>query len=291
MKPWLLMTTILLASTGCTTLALERHSLALASTAENLRYQEIMDNLAAVAHDPAALPSYASIYSGAATINDSAQLMSSTVWNHMKGVSGFSTESVNPQIMRSATENWSLDPIVVPEKIEALRSVCQWAVYGPEMVSPNDMHLLTDPDVDPTFGRHFNVQDRLARLRPGWLHRGPLQEVPRHVAYKAHCRGTWVWVMPDDLDNLSNIALVFQDIARVNSNSPTLFPALPQPSWLTFATSTWLSPQGQPFNVYATVNVDLAENVISDVPYFPVRIDTVGVDSTLRSIINAKTVP
>jgi hypothetical protein len=293
-KRWILHVTCSLTCAGCTTMSLERHTLGLAATAEELRYQEVMDNLAMVAHDPSSLPAYTSIYSGAATINDSEQLMSATAWAHQKGMmaqNGFFSQAVSPQLMRMATDNWSLDPIVVPEKLEALRAACQWAVYGPEMISPSDMHLLTDPDLDPTFGRHFAVQDRLARLRPGWLQRGTILEVPRQVAYKAHYRGTWVWVMCDDLESLSNIALVFQDIARVNSNSTTLFPAAPQPAPLTFKTSNWLSPDRQPFSVYATVSVDLSKNVTSDIPYYPVRIDTVGTDPTLRSIISASVVP
>jgi len=295
MKPWTLLMACTLASTGCTTMALERKTLALASTSENLRYQEVMDNLAMVAHDPSALPAYASIYSGATGITDSATLGSTTSWAHLVGAgaqNGFASESTNPSLMRTAVDNWTLDPIVVPEKLEALRSACQWAVYGPETISPTDVHLLTNPDQDPTFGRHFDVQARLARLRPGWLHKSRcFEEVPLRAAYRAHYRGIWVWVMPDDLESLSILALVFQDIARVNSNSPTLFPTPPNPSPLLFTTANWISPDGQPFNVQALVNVDIRKNVISDVAYYPARIDNVASDPTLRSIIAVNNVP
>jgi len=294
MKPWTLMMACTLASTGCTALALERHTLALASTSENLRYQEVMDNLAMVARDPSALPAYASIYAGSVTVSDTAQLTSTTGWAHLVGLgaqNGFASELATPQVMRQIVDGWTLDPIVVPEKIEALRAVCQWAVYGPETIAPKDMHLLADPDIDQTFGRHFKVQDQLARTRPGWLHRGTFEEVPRCAAYKAHYRATWVWVMPDDLDNLSIITLVFQDIARVNSNSPTLYATLPTASPLIFYTSNWTSPDGQPFMVLAQVSVDLRNNVISDAPYFPLRVDNVTSDPTLRAIISAGSNP
>jgi hypothetical protein len=241
-----------------------------------------------VANEPSSLPAYSSIYSGTLNISDSGQLGSTTIWQAgLAAKSGFFSESASPQFIRQVVETWSLDPIVVPEKLEAMRAACQWMIYGPEMLSPHDMSLLADPDHDPSPGRHFGVQEQLARLPRGWIHHGKFSEMPWHICYKGHYHGTWVWVMPDGLDSLANFAVVIQNIARVNSNSLTLRPVPPNPGFLTFLTSDWVSPSGQRFMVQATVSVDVDRNLLPDTPYYAAREDDVGTESSLRSQISA----
>ena len=194
------------ACTGCTTLSLERQTLAQAASSGALRYQEVLNNLAMIANDPSALPAYSSIFAGTASVTDMGQFTSTTVWQHLKDVAvqnGFGSEAINPQISRAVLENWSLDPIVVPEKLEAMRAACQWMIYGPEMLSSLDHSLLASPDVDPSPGRHFGVEKQLAQLPPGWLGCGKRKDVPRGACYRAHCGHTWVWVMPEGTEALA----------------------------------------------------------------------------------------
>jgi hypothetical protein len=291
MKPWILVLASALAVSGCTTLSLERHTLAQGVSAGELRYQEVVDNLALIANDPSTLPVYSSIYYGTIAVTDQGQIGAQTTWQHVKGVgsqNGFASQTVNPQLSRTVLQNWSLDPILVPEKLEAIRSAAQWAVYGPERVSPEGMSLLASPDEDPAPGRHFGVRDRLARLEPGWVHYGRLTDVPLHAAYKGHCRGTWVWIMPEGLDALAEFALVVQNIARVSSNSLTLFHIPPSASAFSFATIPWVRCEdGHPYGVTATVSIRPGFLLSPDVPYYPWRVDNVGSDAALRSQVNA----
>jgi hypothetical protein len=256
----------------------------------DLRYREVLDNLAMVAQNYAALPAYSSIFSGSAQITDNAQLSSTTIWTVIGAMgsktSNFFSEAANPQASRTALGNWTLDPIVVPEKLEAMRCACRWVIYGPDRTG-DDAALLPSPDQALGPGRHFGVADRLARLPAGWLGIGGLKDVPLNACYKGHCGGTWVWVTPDGLAALSDFTLVLQNIARVDANSPTLFTPLPLPIPFTFATKDLELPTGKLATVTAIVSLDPGLNLMPDTPYVRYRADNPGADSHLRSVINA----
>ncbi|HKI38556.1 MAG TPA: hypothetical protein VKA46_42300 [Gemmataceae bacterium] len=292
MRPWLLILASAVGCTGCTTFSLEQHVIAQAASTSELRYREVLDNLAMVANDPYALPVYTSLFAGTAQVTDSAQVGATTQWQHVLRTaagnqSGFASEAANPQASRMVLENWTLDPVVVPEKLEAMRCACQWVIYGPERACADCPGLLASPDQAPSPGRHFGVADRLARLPPGWLHLGTRKDVPLSAAYKAHAGDTWVWVMPDGLEGLADFTLVFQDIVRINSNSPTLFYPLLLPSPLQFITWPYAAAGGRQYELSALVVVDPDGRLVPDQPYYRWRVDNVGADAHLRSQINA----
>jgi hypothetical protein len=295
MRPWILIVASALPCMGCTTVSLNRNTLAQAASTEDLRYKEVLDGLAAVANDPAALPAYASVYSGTAQVTDTEQMISTTMWQHVKGMgpqNGFASEAANPQFTRSVSLNWSLDPIVVPEKLEAVRAACQWVLYGPGHLSGDGLSLLSSPDQAPTPGRHFGVADRLARMPPGWLHVGALKDVPVRACYKGHCGATWVWITPDGLEGLADFTIVVQDIARVSSNSPTLF-AVPLPtSAVRVVTDTCdaVGPCGNPGAISALLTVDPMHRLAPAYPYYPLRVDNVSTESHFTSKISAASV-
>jgi hypothetical protein len=290
MKYGMLLLTSVLACTGCTTLALKRHTLSQQASPTDIRYQEVLDNLAMVAHDPAALPAYSSIFAGTAQITDTAQLVSATTFGP-----GAAAQVVNPQYSRAVLGNWTLDPINAPEKLEAIRCACRWVIYGREFACHDCVGLLDSPEQAPYPGRHFGLADRMARLPEGWLHIGRLVEVPVNACYKAHSGDTWVWVMPADMEALADFNLVLQDIARVDINSPSLQFIRPIPSDFVFPTSGGLEKTPchsgpyvnmKPF-VIAEVSVDPCGNLMPDTPYYRWRVENVGSDANLRSQINA----
>jgi hypothetical protein len=290
MKYGVLLVTAMLACTGCTTLALKRHALKQEATSTDIRYQEILDNLAMVAHDPAALPAYASIFTGTAQVTDTAQLGSTTTWSP-----GAAAQALAPQFTRAELGNWTLDPINAPEKLEAIRGACRWVVYGPRFAYCHDCGgLLASPEQWPWPGRHFGVADRLAQLPRGWLHVSPSCGVSPAARYKSHCGDTWVWVMPGETECLANFCLILQDIARVDINSPTLQCIRPAPSDFVFPTP---GPQRTPCCegpyartvpfVLAEVSIDPCGTLQPDTPYYRARVENVGSDAALRSQINA----
>jgi hypothetical protein len=263
-----------------------------------------MDNLALVASEPYALPAYSSIYAGTAQVTDTAQIASTSTIG-----SGVAAQVASPQYTRAVLGNWTLDPINVPEKLEAIRCACQWAVYGRDFACRDCADILSSPpaydvlavpshthnDFERRTWRHFGVINRLANLPDGWLRRGCKSDVPPDACYRAHYGKTWVWVMPGATGYLAEFTLILQDIARIDSNSPTLLAIQPNPSDFTFPTvsaSIKPCPTG-PYSstklvgVIAEVSVDRCGNLVSDKPYYPWRLENVGSDSNLRSQINA----
>jgi hypothetical protein len=243
-----------------------------------------------VAHDPAALPAYASIFAGSAQVTDTTQLGSVTTWTP-----GAAAQAATPQFTRAVLGNRTLDPINSPEKLEVIRSACRWVIYGPTFACSRDWGgLLASPEQAPYPGRHFGVADRLARLPQGWLHVSPSRGVPSQARYKAHRGDTWVWVMPDGTEGLADFSLILQDIARVDINSTTLQFIRPFPSEFYFPTlgSDRTPCCAGPYvntkpNVIADVSVDPCGNLTSDTPYYRWRTENVGSDANLRSQINA----
>jgi hypothetical protein len=284
------------ACSGCTTMALERHALRQGESATEIRYQEVMENLARVAHDPAALPAYSSIFVGTTQVTDSASLGSTTVWV-TRGVmgttrGGFVAETANPQIARNISENWALDPVMAPEKIEALRCACRWVIYGPEKACDSCPTLLLSPEEDHSPGRHFGVAQRLARLPACWVHVGRCKDVPAKALYKAHYEHTWVWVMPDGMQGLADFTLIFQDIARVQINSDSLFTPAIQPCVFQRATPqgpAGSAPTSTKLEVTAYMNRD--HQLVPGVEYRQLRFDNLAADSSLRSAVSAAAGP
>jgi hypothetical protein len=230
----------LLASTGCTSLALEKQTLSHAASPTDIRCQEIMDNLAMVAQDPYRLPAFSSIFAGTAQITDTASLVSMTTISP-----AHAAQTINPSFTRAVNGNWTLDPINTPEKLEAMRCCCRWVVYGREFACKDCDSILLRPEeacsvLDPkTYrGRHFGVHDRMCKLPQCWLSMGRRHEVPSCALYKAHCGDMWVWVTPPNLKGLADFSLILQDIARVDINSPTIFCIRQTPSDFLFPTKS-----------------------------------------------------
>jgi hypothetical protein len=318
MKYLKLLLASILASTGCTSLALERHTLSQGASPTDIRYQEVMDNLAMVAKDPFALPAFSSIFAGTAQITDTASLISTTTIG--PGVAG---QTINPSWTRAVTGNWTLDPINTPEKLEAMRCCCRWVVYGQEFAVRDCGTILLRPEQACTVlnppeyqGRHFGVYERLCKMPQHWLAMGRRHDVPPCARYKARCGDTWVWVTPENLKGLADFSLILQDIARVDINSPTIFCIRQVPSDFLFPSTSPTKPRNLSFkcppardccpvqvgatpplscpetnktlpNVVAEVSVDPCGKLMPDNPYYRYRVENAGSDPYLRSQISA----
>jgi hypothetical protein len=278
---------IVITCSGCTMVALRRATLSQVDSAVDLRYREIVENLALLADDPNALPFYASIYAGTCQIQDTMSLGETTLWQHAKGLNGFGSQTANPQLQRQIGQNWTLDPMVDPERLEAMRFACWWVIFGPQSVGQAGSCLLCRPDQVPCEpGRHFGVFDQLAGLPVGWLQISHNQKPPQCAAYKVKHGKTWVWVPPDGIRGLADFSLVVQSISRVNINSPTLFnPGLSPAQW-TFPASVDV-PTCSPHTASVTVAVNCNGQLVPDAPYYRYRFDSLGSDPTFRSQIIA----
>jgi len=279
------MTMAVVACAGCTMGTLRRETLTQVDSAVDLHYREVMDNLALFADDPNALPVFASIFTGTSQITDTESFGETTVWQRAKGLNGFGSQTAAPVVTRQIGQNWTVDPIVDPERLEAIRFSLWWVIYGPQSVGPEGISLLARPDQVPNLaGRHFGVLDQMNRLPNGWFRRGGSDEVPRNTAYKACHGGISVWVLPEGVRGLADLSLVLQNISRVNINSTTLFnPGLVGPAMWQFN----ISPKGSASKVSVTVAVDYQGKLAPDTPYIPTRLDSLGNDPTFRSQVVA----
>jgi hypothetical protein len=120
----------------------------------DLRYREVLENLAMIADNPAILPSFSSIYAGTTDISDTLQASSQTIWLRMLtkpfgSATLFSTESLDVPATRAVKQNWTLDPVIVPEKLAAMRCACWWALFGPEHLCGNCLGLQKYQDGAP----------------------------------------------------------------------------------------------------------------------------------------------
>jgi hypothetical protein len=215
-KFWLLVSLGLLACTGCTTVWLEEYTVRQTKSSGAGRDQLVMNCLATVAANPDALPPYALYSSGIATVTDSVTLAQTTTWAPMK----YLLQNLGLTASTAPKGQWTVDPAGEYQQLEAIHAACLWALFGPEhSAQAYPTGILADPGDFPDGKIHLAVEERLARTRPGWVHRGRLIDVPACARYKAHKGATWVWVMPEDAESLAQFTLVLQDIATLD---PTL---------------------------------------------------------------------
>jgi hypothetical protein len=283
-KTFLVMT-LVISCVGCTMVTLRRETLSQVDSAVDLRFREIIENLALLADDPNALPFYASIYAGTSQITDTMSFGETTLWQRAKSLDGFGSQTANPQLQRQIGQNWTVDPMVDPERLEAMRYACWWVIFGPQSADQAGMSLLARPDQVPCApGRHFGVLDDMTRLPQGWLQISSIQKPPHCAAYKAQHGKTWVWVLPEGVRGLADFSLVVQSISRVDINSTTLFNPIWAPATMGIDAD---ADMGCNYTVSVTVAVDCNGKLAPSTPYYRWRLDSLGSDAAIRSQIIA----
>jgi hypothetical protein len=300
----------LVASTGCTSVALERATLAHAQSSTDLRYKEAIENLAMIASNPALLPAYSTIHAGTTDVSDTIRGSSTSTWARVAAkpfrfATHFATQNADFTGSRAVKSNWTLDPVIVPEKLRAMRAACRWVAFGPESVGP-EIQLLksyqppkfTEKPAPDCFrymeilpgcdkGYYFGVADRLACLPQGWLHQVDRRiDVPHDACYWAGCGGKFVWVGEEGMAALSEFVLILQQIARADFGTAYFPPPVTRTIQIPFgiaalggatATATlYVDEQG-----WLTPGANMAAVPIK------ARRDNVGLSAELRSVINA----
>jgi hypothetical protein len=221
-----LLPALLIACCGCTSTSLGQHTVNQAVSIADMRYHEVLDNLAIVAHNQGTLPSFATTNSGSANLTNTISADATTFFSN--SVNGFSEELLNVFGSHNPELNWTVDPVVAEPLLEALKYASMWAVCGHPPDAPRAMDLLREPRREDIYGCHhadypgrlndfhLGVADQLASLPHDWLHIGCLGDVPRSACYKAHCCGTYVWVNPEGMAGLSAFTLIVLDIATID---------------------------------------------------------------------------
>jgi hypothetical protein len=242
---------------GCTATSLKSYTLNQALSVSDMRYRQVMHDLAVAANNPGVLPAFALTASGTATVARTASIDTMTIWD--QAVRGLSREVLlgsathNPQLM------WTLTPVVAEPQLEALHYACLWAILGPPPEGSRAMELLRawrDDDLYPKpkgatrhlSPYHFGVACQLAALPPGWARVAKAGCAPRGAAYSATVGGVTVWVDRRDLPALSEFVLVVLDISTTvpQGLSPATATVVREQGGTLKVTETWLATQEAP---------------------------------------------
>ncbi len=171
----------LAVSGGCLHRQLEFTAHRTLSRLPELQYQQVVDNLAAIAANPAHLPYLAVVGQGAIQVTDNG---TSTLGLTIPMTSA-KPYGLTIGTTRNVTGTLSLGTVTSPDKIRAMQAVYQLAVAGS------------------------------ARQEPAhsWLKVGTKREVPHGARFSGQHGDVWVWVMPEDVAGLSELTLAILDIA------------------------------------------------------------------------------
>ena len=147
----------------------------------DLQYQQVIDNLAKLASNPGFLPYLAVAGQGSVQVTDNGN---STLGVNLSPAA-FGPGSLSIGTSRNVTGTWSLGTITSPEKIRSMQAIYLRALRGRAAG-------------DPAFG---------------WLKVGRRGDVPRQAVYVGRFEDIFVWVMPEGIEGLSDLALAIMDIA------------------------------------------------------------------------------
>ena len=185
---------------GCMNRQLELTTRRTLNTLPDLHYQQVIDNLAAVAANPGRLPYLAVVGQGSiqVTENGNAALgFSITPGTKKPGALGLSAST-------NITGNWSLGTVTSPDKIREMQAIYQRAVAG-------------RAQGDPAFR---------------WLNVGGKRDIPSGACHAGRHGDVAIWVMPESITGLSELTLQILDIATREdavsaSSSPREYPDRP----------------------------------------------------------------
>jgi hypothetical protein len=312
MRLYLIIALLPVVSTGCTSVALERATLAHAASSTDLRYKEAIENLAMIASNPALLPAYSSIHAGTTNVTDIVRGSTVSTWARtamkpFRYATYFATQNADFTGSRAVKSNWTLDPVIVPEKLRAIRAACRWVAFGPENVGPEIRFLqryepprFLEKSIDGTFlgmqaiapgceeGYYFDVADRLRALPRGWLHHVDRRlDVPRDACYWAGCGGKFVWVGPEGMAALSEFVLILQQIARADLGSAYFPRPVTRTIRIPFQSGGLLGGGTATATLYVDEEGRLTPGQNARAIPIKARQDNVGTSSELRSVINA----
>jgi hypothetical protein len=176
--PWLV---VIAQLSGCMSQQLRFTARRTVNALPDLQYQQVVDNLAKIASNPGFLPYLAVAGQGSVQVTDNGN---STLGLNMAS-KAFGPGSLSLGTSRNVTGTWSLGTITSPEKIRDMQTVYVRALRG-------------SAEGNPTFG---------------WLKIGQKGDVPRQATFVGRFDDTYVWVMPDGVQGLSELSLAIMDIA------------------------------------------------------------------------------
>lgn len=211
-----------IAIAGCTHAQLQASTVATASTVMDIHYQMVLDNLARMVRNPSALPSEIRIKQGTVQVSDEFGLYRLTFSGTASGSFG------GPRADRTVSEQWGADAISDPRAIKKLQDLYRTAMRLPPLDDPAFLrqHERREKASKQSGNSDTGAQttiDMTHDVPSGWFHVGVEGQVPDAARYVGHSGAVWVWVMPDDVGDLSRFTLAMLFITKLgpgeNDNS------------------------------------------------------------------------
>jgi hypothetical protein len=131
-----MMTTALVAATGCTHHSLTRNTVQTTSTVMDIHYRSVLANLAMMSCHLEALPNHVNLADGVVQINDRIGLGQAGGFTTFGG-SDFGIEQFGPSGQRQVTEQWGTDATTDPERLYDLQSLYRAALALPPLPPSN----------------------------------------------------------------------------------------------------------------------------------------------------------
>jgi len=192
---------LLVLSAGCTHLKLRDSTLLQSHTTTDLQYQQVLTNIAMFERNAEVLPAFSVVGTGGTSVNDQATLGMELEWDP----SQLARKMLAAGGTREVEEQWTLAPVVNPDKLRAIRCVFQIVVRG----------VVTDRECD-TLLKDYLGEGYMEWIQRGWYCTGRRCDVPKDACYCAHCGDLYVWVMPEGIDALTRLTVATLNIATLD---------------------------------------------------------------------------
>ena len=212
LAPWL---------SGCAThRVLRQHTVAANITVADIYYQQVLNNVACFASNPAAMPSISVVTAGTVNVEDQQgasfnPTYSPTLTKFSQGGGALPILSLlfGVSATRSVTENWSTAPVTDSDNIRRLRCAFQLIVGAGTAECDQCQDRLKGFFVGGT-------ESYECMLPMGWYCVGGKEDVPKDACYVGQYCDTYAWVMPEGVDGLSRFTITVLDIATGEIHAP-----------------------------------------------------------------------
>ncbi len=257
MRGAILILAALLAASGCATTQVAFTATRQMGTQPDIYTDQTLENLARVADDATALPYFALLQNGVPTTNNTSTL---TI-----GSMSFPTQTVVKQLhnQRSGTigpiggswvvgANWTISPVNDPDRLTAMRYLYNWTLgRPPENLDKANMLL------KQYLGKDFSLDT--VHIPQDWFQHGGWHDVPKAACRKFHHHGTYYWIVPGMVEQLTQLTIKMLDIATVVPSNPS-------------QTVVWkIDPKtNMPTDIQVTRTLGIVANEPTSVPLSPI---------------------
>jgi hypothetical protein len=190
---------------GCTHLQLQTSTVKQAESITELFYRQVLNNLAMFHCQPDALPHFSVTGTGGTSVNDHGEATAEFEWDPFS----IARQQLGLGGSREIEEQWTLAPVVNPEKLRAIRCAFQLISHGTS----------SDPECDKLLVS-FLGEGYGEWLPRGWYGCGRRRDVPRDACYTGHFGDQYVWVCSGHVESLTRLTIVLLNIATLDANEP-----------------------------------------------------------------------